>query len=97
MKSARRPLLPLVAQLATRWAVPCTLALAAVIPAAAAPVTNLGDDFAREGKNRGVKDALEGKVAPALQVSAWLNTGGEALDLAALRGKVVVLDFWGTW
>lgn len=24
----------------------------------------------------------------------WLNTGGEQLDLAALRGKIVLLDFW---
>ncbi|MFG3338501.1 NHL domain-containing thioredoxin family protein [Glycomyces sp. NPDC048151] len=24
----------------------------------------------------------------------WLNTGGRSLDLASLRGKVVVLDFW---
>ncbi|MEG3616300.1 NHL domain-containing thioredoxin family protein [Isoptericola haloaureus] len=24
----------------------------------------------------------------------WLNTGGRDLDLAALRGKIVVLDFW---
>ncbi|WP_255405343.1 NHL domain-containing thioredoxin family protein [Sinomonas sp. R1AF57] len=25
---------------------------------------------------------------------AWLNTGGKELDLAALRGKIVLLDFW---
>ncbi|WP_285726860.1 NHL domain-containing thioredoxin family protein [Psychromicrobium xiongbiense] len=25
---------------------------------------------------------------------AWLNTGGVELDLAALRGKIVLLDFW---
>lgn len=25
---------------------------------------------------------------------AWLNTGGEPLDLAKLRGKIVLLDFW---
>ncbi|AJT42050.1 NHL domain-containing thioredoxin family protein [Psychromicrobium lacuslunae] len=24
----------------------------------------------------------------------WLNTGGAALDLEALRGKIVILDFW---
>ncbi len=24
----------------------------------------------------------------------WLNTGGEQLNLEALRGKIVILDFW---
>src|SRR5690606_35902392 len=24
----------------------------------------------------------------------WLNTGGKQLDLEALRGKIVILDFW---
>ncbi|WP_158708641.1 thioredoxin domain-containing protein [Streptomyces bikiniensis] len=24
----------------------------------------------------------------------WLNTGGEELTLADLRGKIVLLDFW---
>ncbi len=24
----------------------------------------------------------------------WINTGGEALTLASLRGKIVILDFW---
>ncbi|NJP99309.1 NHL domain-containing thioredoxin family protein [Streptomyces zingiberis] len=32
--------------------------------------------------------------APELQGRAWINTGGEELDLAALRGRIVVLDFW---
>lgn len=33
--------------------------------------------------------------APELTgAGGWLNTGGEPLDLAALRGKCVIVDFW---
>jgi len=56
-----------------------------------------GDDFEREGKNRPFKDALEGKAPPALAVEGWMNSGGAPLEWSSLRGKVVVLDFWGTW
>jgi len=55
------------------------------------------DDFQRESGKRDVKDAMEGKAPPALHVDSWLNTGGKSLDLASLRGKVVLIDFWGTW
>jgi thiol-disulfide isomerase/thioredoxin len=33
--------------------------------------------------------------APELEVAAWLD--GESRTLASLRGRVVVLDFWGVW
>ncbi len=35
-------------------------------------------------------------TAPAIDgIDSWLNTpGGEAIDLAQLRGKVVLIDFW---
>jgi cytochrome c biogenesis protein CcmG/thiol:disulfide interchange protein DsbE len=56
------------------------------------------DDFARERKEGDTaKDALEGKAPPELKVAGWMNTGGKELQLADLTGKVVVLDFWGTW
>lgn len=57
------------------------------------------DDFLREGKpeQRKVKDPLEGKAPPALSVAGWLNTDGKQIELKSLRGRVVVLDFWGTW
>jgi hypothetical protein len=61
----------------------------------------LGDkkdsDFAREGdpRRREALDAMEGKAPPALQVEKWLNA--EPLDFEKLRGKVVLLDFWGNW
>ncbi|QCU77253.1 hypothetical protein E7744_02740 [Citricoccus sp. SGAir0253] len=31
--------------------------------------------------------------ASELSGRTWLNTGGTPLDLAALRGKIVILDF----
>ena len=57
------------------------------------------DDFRRERKPRdsqaAAKDAAEGKAPPRLSVSGWMNS--EALKLADLKGKVVLLKFWGTW
>lgn len=32
--------------------------------------------------------------APELTGRAWINTGGQPLSLARLRGKIVLLDFW---
>ena len=74
------------------------LALAAPLAAAVGYTPASTDEFGREqGKNRPFKDALEGKAPPALAVDGWINTDGEPLSWEALRGKVVVLDFWGTW
>jgi thiol-disulfide isomerase/thioredoxin len=40
-------------------------------------------------------DALQGKPAPALQTTDWINRDPVTLD--QLKGKVVMLDFWATW
>ena len=35
------------------------------------------------------------RVAPAFPTGLdWINTGGEPLTLAALHGKILLLDFW---
>ena len=36
------------------------------------------------------------KPAPAMHAKAWFNTP-DGLSLEKLHGKVVLLDFWGTW
>ena len=56
------------------------------------------DPFPREGRpeQRAKKNLLEGKAPPALTVASWLNTKAP-IALADLRGKVVLLDFWGVW
>ncbi len=44
--------------------------------------------------------AEKGKLAPDLKVDAksWVNTeDGKALKLDDLKGKVVLIDFWGVW
>lgn len=42
------------------------------------------------------RKSLVGKPAPSLEVEKVIG-GAEPLSLDALRGKVVLLDFWATW
>lgn len=57
-------------------------------------VTDENRDLDRCANN--APELTECGTAPALRgIEAWLNTpNGEAIDLPALRGKVVLLDFW---
>jgi hypothetical protein len=56
-----------------------------------------GQDLSRErnGKTDELKNSVEGKAPPKLVASDWQNT--KSLDWKALKGKVVVLDFWAFW
>jgi len=49
------------------------------------------------GKNPQLEsNALEGRKAPVFTMTV-LGEDGETVDLASLRGKPVVLNFWSTW
>ena len=77
------------------WRPPLVLTALLLIAAGVA-----GDGFQRErgGNSDETKNAIEGKVPPPLAVNGWMNTkDGAALKLADLKGKVIVLDFWGVW
>ena len=45
---------------------------------------------------QGVSNALEGREAPVFSMTV-LGEDGTKVDLADLRGKPVVLNFWSTW
>jgi thiol-disulfide isomerase/thioredoxin len=45
-------------------------------------------------QQRAAHDALVGQPPPELAVGRWI---GDPQTLEALRGKVVVVDFWGAW
>lgn len=72
-----------------------------IAPILAVAITGavLGDEFPADFYIRGAErpaklKALEGNRAPELNLDAWI---GDETSLAALAGKVVVVDFWATW
>jgi len=59
------------------------------VAAAAVP-----DDFL-ERPDEADLQRIVGKAPPKLQVTEWANS--EPLNLEALKGNVVLLDYWATW
>ena len=57
-------------------------------------LNNHGDE-ARARRNSAVRLAMLGKKAPSLGNTTWF--GGKKQSLSALKGEVVLLDFWATW
>jgi len=50
----------------------------------------------KERVERGVRQLqMFGQPAPALAAETWMNSG--VLNLAELKGKVVLVDFWAPW
>lgn len=65
-----------------------------VLLGAAAPAQK--DGFKRYKDDGDQKQgALEGKTAPGIVATEWLNS--KPLKLGSLKGKVVLLDFWAFW
>ncbi|MHC5003818.1 MAG: TlpA family protein disulfide reductase [Planctomycetota bacterium] len=71
-----------------------TLLLIATAPAAARAGEFPDGWYFYETKRPAALKSLEGRPAPVLAAKQW---HGEAQDLDELKGKVVVVDFWGTW
>jgi thiol-disulfide isomerase/thioredoxin len=46
-------------------------------------------------EDRALLDAMQGELAPRISGTEWFNT--DARSLEDFRGKVVMVDFWGTW
>jgi thiol-disulfide isomerase/thioredoxin len=46
-------------------------------------------------RDRATQLALIGQIAPDIAIKTWINAGPVALE--ALRGRVVLLEFWATW
>ena len=55
------------------------------------------DKIRRDAEDRATMDAMEDRPPPALSVAGWLNADARLLDLKQFEGKVVLVDFWGTW
>lgn len=55
------------------------------------------DMIRRDAEDREIMEAMEDTLPPALSVAGWLNADTQEVDLKQFQGKVVLVDFWGTW
>ena len=72
-----------------------TIVLVALLAVAADDADQLSSFGEGDAARRKLLATLEGKPAPALEVTNWVNSA--TTSLADLKGKIVVLDFWGVW
>lgn len=75
--------------MAVNWKI-LAVGLGLTVPLVAILATGFGNE------PQGVSNALNGEKAPVFQMTV-LGTDGQMVDLADLRGKPVVLNFWSTW
>lgn len=69
---------------------PADMTSRATVPSMEEMMANAGAPMGDHGGSHSTVDT----AAPAIKLQPL---DGEALDLASLKGKVVVLDFWATW
>jgi len=56
-----------------------------------------GREFARQNQRICRRQAARGRVAEGAAQLKFTAVDGRNVDLAKLRGKVVLIDFWATW
>ncbi|MCA9286457.1 MAG: TlpA family protein disulfide reductase [Phycisphaerales bacterium] len=78
-----------------RFAALAMIFAAVLLPTATVRAGEFPDDwFWGEGNVRTRHEAMVGHPAPPLSIKQW---HGDAVSIAELKGKVVVVDLWATW
>jgi hypothetical protein len=76
-----------------------TLLVGLLAVTSAAIIAQSTGDFQRErnGKTDAAKNAHEGKAPPAMAFESWLNMPKPPKNWEALKGSVILVDFWAHW